>query len=89
MTLNFAACSLAFVTSAACSVLFFRAYSRTGARLLLWSGMCFACLTLNNALLFTNFVLVPEIDLRLYRFASSAAGLVFLLYGLIWEGEAR
>lgn len=87
MHLNFAVCSLAFVTSVACSVLFFRAYSRTGARLHLWAGLCFACLSVNNALLFTNFVLVPELDLRLYRFASSAAGLVFLLYGLIWEAE--
>jgi len=68
-------------------VLLLRGYARTATRLFLWSGLCFVCLTANNLLLFFNFVVVPEADLRLYRFGSSAAGLVFLLYGLIWEAE--
>ena len=68
-------------------VLLLRGYAASGARLFLWSGLCFVCLTANNVLLFLNLVVFPEADLRLYRFGSSAASLVFLLYGLLWEAE--
>ena len=33
--------SLCFVTSSACAYLLGRSYSKTGARLLLWSALCF------------------------------------------------
>ena len=79
---------LALLTSVACMVLLFRAYAASGMRLLLWSALCFVCLSLNNVLLFIDLVLLPtEVDLRPYRLLSALAGLLFLLYGFIWEAE--
>ncbi len=78
---------LAALTSAACMVLLLRAYDASGLKLLLWSGLCFVCLTANNSLLFLDLVVFPDADLRLYRLASSLAGVLFLLYGFIWEAE--
>ena len=42
---------LCALTSLACAILLLRGYFRTRVRLLLWSGLCFAGLALNNALL--------------------------------------
>jgi hypothetical protein len=79
---------LAVATSVACMVLLFYAYAVRGARLLYWSALFFLCLTVNSVLLFFSIGLaIPDVDWRLYRFGSSAAGLVFLLYGLIYEAR--
>ncbi len=56
--------------------------------LLLWSALCFVGLSVNNVLLFFDLVVFPtELDLRPYRLLSALAGLLFLLYGFIWEAE--
>ena len=86
-TVNFVLTALAAATSVACMLLLFRAYARTGVRLLLWSALCFVCLGANNALLFFDLVVFPDIDLRLYRLLANLLGVVFLLYGFIWEAE--
>ena len=39
---------LCFLTSVTCAVLLARSHWRTGARLLLWSALCFAFLAINN-----------------------------------------
>lgn len=79
---------LAVVTCFACTVLLGRSYARTGVRLLLWSTLCFVGLTVNNVLLFFELVVfVTEVDLRPWRLAAALAGLVFLLYGFIWDTE--
>jgi hypothetical protein len=78
---------LAALTSLACMVLLFRAYAQNGVRLLLWSALCFVCFTANNMLLFLDLVVLPELDLRLYRQLAALAGIAFLLYGFIWEAE--
>jgi hypothetical protein len=78
---------LAPLTSLACMVLLFRGYAATGMRLLLWSALCFVGLSVNNALLFIDLVVLPDVDLRLPRLLSALVGLVFLLWGFIWEAE--
>lgn len=78
---------LALVTSLACMLLLFRAYAASGMRLLLWSALCFVGLSVNNALLVLDLVVFPDADLRLLRLAAALAGLLFLLYGFIWEAE--
>lgn len=79
---------LAALTSIACMVLLFRGYARSGARLLLWSALCFVCLSVNNILLFFDLVIFPtQLDLRLYRLLAALAGALFLLYAFIWETE--
>jgi len=38
-------------------------------------------------LLFFDLVIFTEVDLRPYRLVTALAGLLFLLYGFIWEAE--
>jgi hypothetical protein len=78
---------LAVLTSVGCMVLLFRGYARSGLRLLLWSALCFVFLSLNNALLFVDLVLLPEADLRPYRLLAALGGIACLLYAFIWEAD--
>lgn len=73
------------VTSLACAVLLLRGYRNSRVRLLLWSGLCFLFLTLNNLLLIVDRALFPTMDLRYLPTAAALAGIVCLLYGLIWD----
>jgi hypothetical protein len=85
--INFVLYLLAVLTCLACTLLLWRSYARTGLRLLLWSALCFVGLTASNLLLFFDFILPAEIDLRPWRVASALVGLAFLLYGFIFEAE--
>ena len=76
---------LCAVSAFGCAWLLARAYLRLGTRLLLWSAVCFACLTLNNVLVALDLVVLPDVDLFLLRNLSALAGIGALLYGLIWE----
>jgi hypothetical protein len=79
---------LCALTSAACAALLLRGYKRSAARLLLWSGLCFTGLALNNVLLFVDKVILPTaIDLTLVRSAVALAALSVLVYGMIWEAD--
>jgi Family of unknown function (DUF5985) len=77
-------CSLA---GFGCATLLLRSFSRSGLRLLFWSGVCFLCLGLNNALVFTDLVLLPHMDLFLWRNLAAAAGISLLIYGLVWDSD--
>jgi hypothetical protein len=81
-TLVYALCAL---TSLACAVLLLRGYAASRARLLLWSGLCFAGLAANNVLLLIDKRVVPTVDLSLWRSLPALAGVALLLYGLVWE----
>lgn len=78
---------LCAATSAACAVLLLRGHHRTGTPLLLWSGLCFVGLALNNAMLVVDLILIPDVDLSTWRLLPAAAGVASLLYGLVWESE--
>ncbi len=78
---------LCFLTSLACSLLLLRGFKQTGARLLLWSGLCFLGMALNNGILFADKILWPDSDLFLLRTLPLVIGLALLIYGLIWEAE--
>ena len=86
-TFNFVLYALAVLTCLACTVLLFRGYARSGLRLLLWSALCFVFLTLNNLLLFFDLIVFAELDLRPWRLAAALAGLLFLLYGFLFEAD--
>ena len=87
ITFNFVLYALAVLTCLACTVLLFRGYARSGLRLLLWSGLCFVFLTLNNLLLFFDLIVFIELDLRPWRLAAALIGLLFLLYGFLFESD--
>jgi len=73
------------LTSALCVALLARAYRRTQQRLLFWSALCFAGLCINNALLFTDVILLPNVDLSVWRVIPALLGVGALCYGLITE----
>ena len=79
--------SLCTLTSLACAWLLLRSYSRTGHRLLFWSGLCFVGMTANNVLLLLDKVAFPDLDLRTMRLATALVAVLLLLYGLIYEKE--
>jgi Family of unknown function (DUF5985) len=79
--------ALAILSSSACTWLLFRGYARRGLRLLMWSGICFAGLTINNVALFADLVLFPDVDLRVARLVPALVGMLCLLYGFIWDAE--
>jgi cell division protein FtsW (lipid II flippase) len=78
---------LGLMTSLLCAGLLWRAYARTRAPLLAWSGACFAFLALNNVFVVLDMLVVKDIDLSLLRQGSSLAAIAVLLYGFIWEVE--
>ncbi|HET7842619.1 MAG TPA: DUF5985 family protein [Xanthomonadales bacterium] len=77
--------SLCALTALACAVLLFRGYRRSGSRMLFWSALCFACLTISNALLVVDRLVLPEPVLNTWRLVPTLAGLVLLVYGLTQE----
>jgi hypothetical protein len=78
---------LCALTSLGCAVLLLRGYRRTRARLLLWSGLCFVGLFLNNLLLFTPIPGVGVATLEVWRAAPALVGVSLLIFGLVWESE--
>ena len=78
---------LGTLTVGLCAFLLLRGYARVRQRLLLWSGLCFAGLTLSNAILFVDLTLVPSPTLYPWRLSVAAASMLLLLYGLIFESD--
>jgi hypothetical protein len=90
VALRFALYLLAALTCLACAILLGREYRRTRVRLLLWSTLCFAMLTINNVLLFFDLGVFPStVDLRLFRLEASLTGMLFLLYGFLESDSGR
>ena len=78
---------LGVLVTFACAVLLLRAYARVRRRLLLWSGLCFAGLTVSNALLLVDLMVLPDLNLYVWRLAVAAFSMLLLLYGLVWESD--
>lgn len=77
--------TLCALTSITCLVLLWRSWRASGARLLFWSAMCFAALSVNNVLLVIDRLVLPtEVDLGMWRLAWALAAVLLLLFGLIW-----
>ncbi len=78
---------LCALVASICAALLLRAYQRQHYRLLLWSGLCFAGLTLNNILLVADKIFLPETDLTVWRTLVALMSLGVLLFGLIWDAN--
>lgn len=80
--------SLCAITSIVCFVLLWRSWRASGYRLLFWSALCFAALSVNNVLLVLDRVVWPvEVDLFTWRLAAALVAVLLLLFGLIWEED--
>lgn len=78
---------LCFATSCACAILLARSYAHTGARLLLWSALCFTLLAGNNLMVVIDLLVLPDVNLTVARLGFSAAATAVLLFGFIWDLE--
>jgi len=79
--------SLCAFTCLAAFVLLLRSWRATRFRLLFWSALCFAGLTLNNTLLVADKLFLPDIDLTTWRLVTALIAVLLLVFGLIWEEE--
>jgi hypothetical protein len=79
--------SLCTLTALTCAFLLLDAYRRGGYRLLLWSGLCFAGLTINNLLVVFDKLVFTLVDLSIWRTLVALLAMTVLLYGLIWDTE--
>lgn len=75
------------VTSLACTALLLRGYKDTKVRLLFWSGLCFLGLTLDNVLLYVDLIVVPDVDLSIWRKVPGLIAISVLVFGLIWDSK--
>lgn len=78
---------LCFIASASCALLLGRSYRRSGARLLLWSCLCFIALAANNLTLVADLVVFQDYDLKLARLSFSLIAVSVLLFGFVWDLE--
>jgi len=79
--------SLCFLTSATCAVLLLRSFARSGGGLLVWSGLCFALLAVNNLIVIADLLVFPEVSLTIWRPVASLSAVCVLLFGFIWRGD--
>jgi hypothetical protein len=78
---------LCALTSLACAVLLLRGYLRSRTRLLLWSGLCFACFCLSNVILIVDVRVLTAQDLSVARTLPSLIGIALLIYGFVWDSS--
>ena len=76
---------LCAATSLVCAILLLRGYRRSGARLLFWTGLCFAGLTANNFMLFADLIVFPATDLSIVRGVLAYTSVGALVFGLVTE----
>lgn len=79
---------LCALTALLCTILLMRSYRRSGSRLLLLVGLCFAGITVNNILLPIDLIwLRTQVDLSVLRSAVGFVSVAALLVILIWEAR--
>lgn len=79
---------LCALTAILCCGLLWRSWRQSGARLLFWAALCFACTSVNNVLLVLDRVVWPvEVDLSVARLVAALAAVLTLLFGLVWGDD--
>ena len=78
---------LCMLTSAGCALVLLRSYLKRRSQILLWSSVCFTMLAVNNAALVLDLLVLPDVDLALWRSILAAAAMLVLAMALIWETE--
>jgi len=78
---------LCLATSLLCTYLLFRSYRQSGAKLLMWTALCFVFLAANNLSLVADVLVFPDVNLLWLRQLSSLGAVVVLVYGFVWEAD--
>jgi len=78
---------LCATTCLICAGMLFRGYVKSGVRLLLWSGLCFLGLMVENVVGFVDVVVVPDVSLQVWRKLPGLIAISVLLFGLIWDSK--
>jgi hypothetical protein len=78
---------LSAATCLLCAFLLLRTFFQRHNRLLLWSGLCFVGLMLENVMMYVDVVVVPDVDLAVWRKLPGIIALSLLLFGLVWESK--
>ena len=79
--------SLCALTSIFCAWLLLRAYWEQHITLLFWCGLFFAVQTCNDVFLVVDRLVMPDVDLSIYRYVVGLMAVGVLLYGLIMRAE--
>jgi hypothetical protein len=74
---------LCVCASLLCAWLLITAYLRQRQDLLLWSAISFSFLAINNLLVFTDLIILPQTDLSLARSLTALIAGTLLLWGFI------
>lgn len=78
---------LCAITSLGSAVLLIRGAARRRDGLLFWSSLFFFAMAANNALLYVNFIVLPEVDLLMLARLAMVVGVVLLNFGLVWHSS--
>ncbi|MDQ3388900.1 MAG: DUF5985 family protein [Gemmatimonadota bacterium] len=77
--------ALCALTSILCAGLLLKGFAESRTPLLLWAGLCFVGLAVNNVILFVDIRVIPDVDLSVWRTMPALVGVLLLIYGLVWE----
>lgn len=79
--------ALCALTSLVCFALLLRQHRREPSRLAVRSSIAFLCFAAANIILFFDLVVVPQVDLRIWRNLSNLTGAMILLLALTAHRE--
>jgi hypothetical protein len=78
---------LCAATCLLCALLLFRGFVKSRVRLLFWSALCFLGLMFDNVMLYVDLVVVPHVDLIVWRKIPGLIATMLLIVGLIWDAD--
>ncbi len=77
--------TLCALLSSVCAFLLLRQRRGAAGYLILWSGIGFLGLALSNILLVADLVLLPTVDLAVWRTGTAVVAMLALLFGFVWQ----
>lgn len=80
---------LCLVTALGCAGMLLNAWRRTRHPLLLWAGLCFVGLAVNDALVVVDLYVVPQTSLLIARRVVGLGAVGLILVGLVFHTGAR
>jgi len=80
--MNFFVYALCALTSLTCFGLLFRKHRRSPSRMALRSSIAFLFFAVANAILFVDLIVLPQIDLKVWRNLVNLMGGLILLFAL-------